>query len=610
MFKSMSIPRKLGFSFVAINACAAVVMAVFFANIMMIRSSTANNNLSQSILAKELLLETSLLRQNSQLRGFLVTGDESYLKSYYEGRDDYDNTASELDKLLASPEQLKLLNQARDETVKWRKDWGDRLIDVVKSGRRVEAEQEVRDAGKSVLVSAAVLPLRDLRDMETKAIDAEGTRQSRAIAVALVALAIGTIALIGMAVALARALSRSIAKPITELTGGMTALAKGRDDIAVPNVERSDELGDMARAVLVFRDAARAKAESDAAQTHVVEALGKGLEALAAGDMTYSIAQPFGADYDRLRVTFNQTVEGMERSLASVTNSARSVHTGSAEIRSAAEDLARRTEMQAASIEKTVAATNQVTDMVAETARSTAEVRGAITGVHGEAVEGGEVVRKAVSAMDAISKSSEQIEQIINVIDGIAFQTNLLALNAGVEAARAGDAGKGFAVVANEVRALAQRSADAAKDIKALINTSSEQVGSGVNLVGETGQMLGRIVTKISDVSGVIGEMANAAEAQAANLRDVNHSITEMDKMTQQNAAMVEQATACARSLSGEADGLAASISRFRLNAADTLRMAAPKVQPAAASRVSAKQSRIAGNLAVKDDDLESWESF
>ncbi|MBO9669707.1 MAG: CHASE3 domain-containing protein [Sphingobium sp.] len=610
MFKSMSIPRKLGFSFLAINACAAIVMAVFFANIMMIRSSTANNNLSQSILARELLLETSLLRQNSQLRGFLVTGDESYLKSYYEGRDDYDKTAAELDKLLASPEQLKLLNQARDETVKWRKDWGDRLIDVVKSGQRVEAEQEVRDAGKKVLVSAAVLPLRDLRDMETKFIDAEGARQSRAIAVALVALAIGAIALIGMAVALARALSRSIAKPITELTGGMTALAKGRDDVAVPNVERSDELGDMARAVLVFRDAARAKAESDAAQTHVVEALGKGLEALAAGDMTYLIAQPFGADYDRLRITFNQTVEGMERSLVSVASSARSVHTGSAEIRSAAEDLARRTEMQAASIEKTAAATNQVTDMVAETARSTAEVRGAIGGVHGEAVEGGEVVRKAVDAMDAISKSSEQIEQIINVIDGIAFQTNLLALNAGVEAARAGDAGKGFAVVANEVRALAQRSADAAKDIKALINTSSEQVGSGVNLVGETGQMLGRIVAKISDVSGVIGEMASAAEAQATNLRDVNHSIAEMDRMTQQNAAMVEEATACARSLSGEADGLAASISRFRLNAADAPRMSAPKAQPAAALRVPAKQSRIAGNLAVKDDDLESWESF
>jgi methyl-accepting chemotaxis protein len=374
-------------------------------------------------------------------------------------------------------------------------------------------------------------------------------------------------------------------------------------------VERSDELGDMARAVLVFRDAAVAKADADAAQSYVVEALGKGLEALAAGDMTYTISEPFGVDYDRLRVSFNQTVDGLEHSLSSVAKSARSVHVGSSEIRSAAEDLARRTEMQAASIEETVAATNQVTSMVAETARSTAEVRGAIGVVHGEAAEGGQVVNKAVHAMDAISKSSEQIEQIINVIDGIAFQTNLLALNAGVEAARAGDAGKGFAVVANEVRALAQRSADAAKDIKALITTSSEQVGHGVSLVGETGQMLARIVTKISDVTGVIGEMANAAEVQAANLRDVSRSVTEMDKMTQQNAAMVEEATACARSLSGEADGLAASISRFCLNS-EPGRSAGPALKPAVTTSIMAKRSRAVGNLAVKDNDPEGWDSF
>jgi methyl-accepting chemotaxis protein len=618
MFKSMSIPRKLGLSFLLICASAAIMMIVFFVSISMIRSSTDHNNLSQSIHAKSIELETALLRQNSQLRGFLVTGDKSYLKSYYEGRDDYDAASKALEALLTDPEKVKLLQVAREETIKWRKDWGDRLIDVVESGQREEAEQQVRDAGKKVLVSAAVLPLRDLRDDETKHIAENSARQETAILTSMIVLVAGGISLIGIAITLAMNLTRSIARPISDLTGRMADLANGKNDAAVPGVDRADELGDMARAVLVFRDAAVAKAEADAAQTLVVEALGQGLEALAAGDMTYSITKPFAGDYDRLRMSFNQTVDGLERSLSSVTGSAKSVHVGSSEIRSASEDLARRTEQQAAAIEETVSATGQVTSMVAETARSTAEVRSAIGAVHSEAVEGGVVVNKAVSAMDAIASSSQQIEQIINVIDGIAFQTNLLALNAGVEAARAGDAGKGFAVVANEVRALAQRSADAAKDIKGLITTSSVQVGQGVSLVGETGEMLARIGAKISDITGVIGEMANAAEAQATNLREVNRSINEMDKMTQQNAAMVEQATACARSLSSEADGLAASVSRFRLNAERSggFAAAAPAARrtsaPEAPQRavITAALPRVAGNVALKDDDLQGWDEF
>jgi len=615
MFKSMSIPRKLAFSFVAINASAAVMMIVFFVNIAMIRSSTNQNNLSQDILARELLLETSLLRQNSQMRGYLVTGDKTYLKSYFEGRDDYDKTSAELETLLADPERIALLKTAREETVKWRQDWGDRLIDVVKAGDRAGAEQQVRDAGKKVLVSDAVLPLRELRDRETKIIESNSARQKTAIVTAMIALVVGGIALIGIAVTLSRNLTKSIARPITDLTRRMADLASGKNNITVPEVDRTDELGDMARAVLIFRDAAVAKAEADAVQNHVVEALGKGLEALADGDMTFKISEPFAGDYDRLRLTFNHTVEGLEQSLSSVATSAKSVHVGSSEIRAASEDLARRTEQQAASIEETVTATGQVTSMVAETARSTAEVRGAMGSVHSEAVEGGEVVHKAVRAMDAIAKSSEQIEQIINVIDGIAFQTNLLALNAGVEAARAGDAGKGFAVVANEVRGLAQRSADAAKDIKGLITTSSEEVSHGVSLVGETGKMLARIVGKISDITGLIGDMAQATESQAENLGDVNRSVNDMDRMTQQNAAMVEQATACARSLASEADELAASVARFRLRATGSSRQAAPAYSaPQAATRqrptLAPSRPRTAGNLAVKEDSEEDWESF
>ena len=611
MFKSMTIPKKLGFSFLAIIATAAVVMAIFFAAIMMIRSTTESSNLSQSILAKELLLETSILRQNSQLRGYLVTGDESYLKSYHEGREDYDTTSAELETLLSDPERIQLLKQSRKETIAWRQKWGDRLIKVVKTAGREQAAEEIRHAGKAVLVSAAVLPLRDLRAAEEQGIQRNSDQQNAAIATALIVLAGGTVLLIGLAVTFARLLSRSIALPITAMTRTMAELAAGHNELTVPETDRPDELGDMARALLVFRDAAVAKATADADQAHVVSELGKALEALASGDMTYTIDRPFSGEYDRLRSTFNQAIQDLEASLSQVSNSAQSVHMGSSEIRAASEDLSNRTVRQAASIEETAASTSQVTSMVTGTAKDTGEVRSTVGIVHKEATEGGAVVRKAVSAMDAIEKSSNEISQIINVIDGIAFQTNLLALNAGVEAARAGEAGKGFAVVANEVRALAQRSAEAAKDIKSLINTSSEQVGEGVSLVGEAGQMLDSIVGKIGEITLLVGNITEATEAQAANLHQVNASISEMDKMTQQNAAMVEETTACARSLAGEADQLAALVTRFRLrtsNVSAASERHAPRIAAGGPTFQSTKRASspvVYGNTALMIEEYE-----
>jgi len=615
MFKSMSIPRKLGVSFAAINASAAIVMLVFFANIMMIRGTTDSNNLSQSIHAKALALETAILRQNSQFRGFLVTADKTYLKSYGEGREDYDKISAELETLLTDPDSRELLQKSRRETLAWREKWGDRLIAMAQSGKLDQAVQEARAAGKAVLVSDAVLPLRDIRDEQTKLIELNSARQEKAISTALTTLVIGAVLLIGIAFMLARALSRSIARPVANLTKVMGALASGDNSVAIPDVDRSDELGAMAQAVLVFRDAALAKAQSEADQAHVVEEIGRGLEALAAGNMTYTIDEPFAGNYDRLRQAFNRSVEGLEDSLSQVAATAQSVYCGSSEIREASEDLARRTERQAASIEETAAATQEVTEMVSGTARGTAELREAISAVESDASEGSGVVRSAVSAMSEIEKSSHQIGEIINVIDGIAFQTNLLALNAGVEAARAGESGKGFAVVADEVRGLAQRSAGAAKDIKALINTSTEQVSQGVALVAETGTMLDRILAKINDVTTLIGTIAVATEAQSTHLREVNASVVQMDDMTQQNAAMVEQTTACTRSLAGEADQLAELVRRFKLKASEvatahTTMAASPRrAPPSPAMPAAAPRRPVVGNLAVKPDE-DDWSAF
>jgi methyl-accepting chemotaxis protein len=613
MFKSMSIPKKLGLSFVMINVTAAIMMLVFFVNVSMIRSLTDSNNLAQSIHADALSLETAILRQNSQFRGFLVTGDESYLKSYYEGRDDYDRISAKLETTLTDPAQKQLVRESRAATLSWRENWGDRMIEWVKAGRREEAAQAVRAAGKAVLVSKPVLPLRAIRDAQQTSIKENSAWQESAIATALTVLVIGGIALVGLGIFLSRLLSRSIAMPISALTRTMAELAQGRNDTDVPGAHRADELGDMARAVQVFRDAAIEKAAADEHQKHVVTALGDALGALADGDMTYTIDQPFAPHYEALRDTFNRSVMGLETSLRQVAQSSASVRSGATEIRAASEDLSIRTERQAATLEETNASMNQVTDMVAETAHSAIGVRSTIDTAHRDASEGEEVVRKAVSAMGAIEKSSQEIGQIINVIDGIAFQTNLLALNAGVEAARAGDAGKGFAVVANEVRALAQRSADAAKDIKQLINMSGEQVAEGVARVDETGRMLGRIVAKIREINGLIADIANSAETQADNLRSVNRAVVDMDNTTQQNAAMVEQTTAAARSLAGEADQLAALVSRFRLQVMEGERSDVGKpVRPAAAPRPAAFSApRTRGNLGLKlAPDEESWTDF
>lgn len=401
---------------------------------------------------------------------------------------------------------------------------------------------------------------------------------------------------------------RRAVNPLAETAQAMRRMAEGDTDAIVPGAGRSDEIGTMAAAFEVFRGSARAQAEHEAKQHAVVGELASALGALAQGDLTYRIAAPFAAEYESLRTGFNSSVDGLGSILTNVAETASSVQSGASEIRAASDDLALRTEQQAASLEETAAAMNQVTAMVQGTAENATNVNRSIGEAHREATEGGEVVRRAVDAMGAIEKSAQEITQIINVIDGIAFQTNLLALNAGVEAARAGDAGKGFAVVANEVRALAQRSADAAKDIKALITKSAEQVAGGVALVGETGTLLNCIVARVGEVSALVTDIAASAETQATNLQQVNGAVGDMDKMTQQNAAMVEESTAAARSLAGEAETLSELVARFNVGGDAPARHTAPTpIRP----RRARKAPRVAGNLALKvDNSDDDWAEF
>ena len=301
----------------------------------------------------------------------------------------------------------------------------------------------------------------------------------------------------------------------------------------------------------------------EASDAEVLEKFGDGLHDLAEGNLTHRISG-VSSRFKQLELDFNRAAERLEESLSGVLQAADSVRVGADEISAASNDLGLRTERQAGSLEEAAAAMREVTEAVQSSAKGAAEVDAAVGTTQNEVGEGRVVVDQALAAMHAIEKSSLEVTKIIELIDGIAFQTNLLALNAGVEAARAGDAGKGFAVVANEVRALAQRTAEAAGDIKALIVTSGNQVSEGVVLVGNTADTLGRIVERVGQVSRHVGEIRAASERQALNLAQINATVGEMDRMTQQNAAMVEQSSAAARSLAGEANQLAALVELFR----------------------------------------------
>ena len=342
----------------------------------------------------------------------------------------------------------------------------------------------------------------------------------------------------------------------------------------------------------------------------VVQSLADALDHLAQGDLAYRIERTFPREFEQLRTDFNGAISRLSATLNQIIGGAGLIRSGAGEISAAADDLSRRTEQQAASLEETAAALDQITVTVRKTATGARTAADVVLAARGDAQTSGRVVNQAVEAMSEIEASSQQIGQIIGVIDEIAFQTNLLALNAGVEAARAGDAGKGFAVVASEVRALAQRSADAAREIQVLVDTSSAQVEAGVRLVGETGAALQRIVDRVAEIDALVEEIAASAQEQATGLHQVNSAINEMDQVTQQNAAMVEQSTAASHNLAQEAQGLAESVARFRVGEEqEGPGQARPAAQVLAARHRASSRAAVAA-LRKAQPGIDGWEEF
>ena len=419
-------------------------------------------------------------------------------------------------------------------------------------------------------------------------------------------------------------------------------------DASVEGKDRGDEFGEMALAAESLRQSSiekrnltessrqeRERNEADRAAREAtkleeemqirfaVDSLGAGLNRLANGDLTVTLAQPFRADLEQVRGDFNRAVETLQQVLGDVASNTASIDANSLQMRNAAEDLAKRTEQQAASLEETSAALEEITATVRNASERAGEAMTMVGGTKASAEESGKVVSEAMQAMGRIEAASSEIGKIINVIDEIAFQTNLLALNAGVEAARAGEAGKGFAVVAQEVRELAGRAAGAAKDIKALIARSGEEVRSGVQLVTATGDALGRIAADVDRINDIVRAIATSANEQATGIGEINTAISQMDHMTQQNAAMVEQTSAASHTLAQDAKSLSGLIARFQLKGAPPVRLApqaaASAMRPAAsparnlvnklAGAFHHKPSSQAAAAATGTND-SNWEEF
>ena len=620
---NLRIARKFTFGFAVILAVFAVVGGAIFVLAARVERTQAANVAAQAMLVDVEKLAAARYDQAQTARGFIIIRTERHSRLYGEATKLFDETlARTRQDALASPDPdaaSAALAKFADVAADWQREIGDpevnltrdpatadKAIEVAKSPRNSELMQKFRDA------------LQTARTVATTALAQSQAAGAFALAFMRYAQIVGSILALAGAAAVAWWLHGAIAKPISAMTAAMRRLAAGETELDVPAQGRGDEIGSMAAAVEVFRvaaidkraldaeaetarlalDAERAAREArDADQRRqlqqAVAALGAGLSRLAAKDLTYRVSADLPESYRRLQTDFNTAISQLEQALTSVGGATDVIHSGSREISTAADDLSRRAEQQAASLEETAAAINEIAATMRTAAEGAGHAHLLVGAARNDAAKTEAVVTKAVAAMGDIKTSSEQIGQIIGVIDEIAFQTNLLALNAGVEAARAGEAGRGFAVVAAEVRALAQRSAEAAKEIKALISTSETQVRAGVALVGETGEALQRILTQVNDINRVVEAIAVGAKEQSRGLDEVNSAIGHMDQATQQNAAAAEESTAASRTMSNETAQLAALVGQFQVGRADDMEFAA-RARPNAASAAPVAGARRA----------------
>jgi methyl-accepting chemotaxis protein len=640
-FGDLKIPHKLMAVFAVMLTAIAVMGVTLFINQMDYEGSVDRTERAYESLRAADTAAFRLTRQENSLRGFLLSGDEYYVKRLEEAHKPKFLAALDGLRKLANGDEAELARIAAVDAA-----YANYRAQAIEPGEslgrdpltRPQAVELVKHDG---VADKAVEPVEDAIEAISKnaedVLKIEAAAQKKASLETTLALVIGIGVTIAIAIGGGLLLSGGIAGPVAAMTAAMRRLASGDNGVAIPATDRKDEIGEMAAAVATFKEAAiekiriqgaaadqhrateaeraavaEEKAETERSDAVNIGALTEALDRLAGGDLTHRITIPFSPKAESLKTNFNAAAERMQSAMKAIAVATGGVSSGSDEIASASDDLSRRTEQQAASLEETAAALDEITATVRKTAAGAKEASSVVAVARSDAEKSGKIVNQAVSAMTEIETSSNQVSQIIGVIDEIAFQTNLLALNAGVEAARAGDAGRGFAVVAQEVRALAQRSADAAKEIKTLISTSTQQVEAGVNLVGQTGEALQRIVDQVASIDALVTEISASANEQSTGLHEVNTAVNQMDQVVQQNAAMVEQATAATHSLKSEANELSALVGRFKLGG-EAMAAPAPRAAPARPDtfvrpgRPAAPVVRGNTAVAAKVDD---WEEF
>jgi methyl-accepting chemotaxis protein len=638
--KNLKVSRKLLVAFSTIFIIVTAFCAVALLSLSQIKSATASNRNTQNVLRLSGEILSTLVEQQNAMRGYVASVNDEFLGRIQKNQDAVKPLLQQLENELGNVSAASIIPQLT-QTISTFNEEVAQTVSNAKDKSQLEATRQ------TIATKARLTKIREVlgavTEREVKAAEIRNAELETAFSTGTMTLLIGGILTGIVAVMMGIVLARGLGRPIAAMTDVMRQLAGGDTAVSVPEIGRKDEIGAMAAAVEVFRsnavanarleqqsveqrelsDAERAKRSQEdriraEAMAEATTSLAGGLSALARGDLTVSLSSPFAPEFETLRSDFNKAVQQLSETLTAVSQSTDSIDDGSREISQSTNDLSKRTEQQAASLEETAAALDQITVNVSNSSRRAEEARTVAADATASAEHSGKVVANAVGAMERIEQSSSQIANIIGVIDEIAFQTNLLALNAGVEAARAGEAGKGFAVVAQEVRELAQRSAQAAKEIKDLIRASTGEVASGVRLVSETGDALKTIEGLIVSVNQHMNAIATSSREQSVGLSEVNTAVNQMDQVTQQNAAMVEETSAASATLATESNRLRELIGRFDLGAANTRKITATNraarlgAGSAPSATVQSMQKKIAraytGSIAaVKLDD---WQEF
>ncbi|MEG1452252.1 methyl-accepting chemotaxis protein [Brevundimonas sp.] len=596
---NLKIQQKLTFAFGGIIAAILAMSLCVYVGVSGVQNIRRDMERVTAAQQAAVNAQLQMSRQDAALRAYVMSRIPSAIDLVSEHRSSFNDALDEYKRMdRTSDEQVE---KARAGVESW-------FEAVAVRGVGLDDPANYDSSGLLAPVDQILQTLVDERGNEAEAL---AQRQMALANMMRLVMGIGSVFALVMAVACGAWLTMGVANPLRAVASATRKLVGGNTEVVIPALGRTDEVGLMASAVEHFKqvtleqnalkarndlmlkeaEEARQRREAEIEQgrrndTVVVTALAEGLEKLANGNLTWRITTDFPQSAETLKVDFNAAIESLEKAVSLVNANVSVINMGAEEISAASNDLSHRTEQQAATLEQTAAALDQITATVGRTADGAKEAAQVVMGARDDAQRSGAVVSNAVDAMTAIEASSRKIGDIIGVIDEIAFQTNLLALNAGVEAARAGDAGRGFAVVASEVRALAQRSAGAAKEIKALISASGTQVSQGVNLVGQTGDALGRIVDRVAQIDALVREIAASAQEQATGLAQVNSAVNQMDQVTQQNAAMVEESTAACQALASEAADLTASVARFEVSQKLAAKPAPYKAQVSAAAPV------------------------